>query len=117
MSKRELGGLLLERVLAFVAGEDVSEAHSLLGRPDDLAGDRNGDPGLDDTVDARVRIGVTLPLSRKKSGTLSRECVLNVFEWWIFGKVSNTGTPVTWSAVKTGDGATREMPLIFSTSR
>jgi hypothetical protein len=89
----------------------------LLGLADDLAGDRNGDPGRDDTVEARVRIGGTLPLSRKKSGTISRECMLDVFEWWILGKFSSTGTPATWSAVKAGDGGTRGTPTVFSTSR
>jgi hypothetical protein len=103
LSKRELDGLCLERVLTLVAGDAVSEAHSLLGLTDDLigdlvgdlVGDLTGDTDRDDPVEARVRIGGALPLSRNNSGILSRECIPVVLEWWTFGELSKVGRPVT----------------------
>ena len=76
-------------MLAYVAGDDVKDAHSVLG----LIGDRVGEPGRDDTIEARERSGGSLRLSNNESVTLCRNFALGLFEWRAVGVFSRCKTP------------------------
>jgi hypothetical protein len=59
-------------MLALVAADDVRDAHSLLGRTGDLGGERNGELGLEEAIEARDDRGGNLRLSSRKSVELWR---------------------------------------------
>jgi hypothetical protein len=59
-------------MLALEAADEVRDAHSLLGLTGDLGGDRDGELGRDDAIEARDDSGGNLNFSSRKSVELWR---------------------------------------------